>query len=162
MKVTPQITKRVREFVREAYEGDDPQPIEGWWRKCPFSGSYRMVIIEDGVAYKFGKGKLGVLCNISEWDTYKRVSPSTKAKLAKPLAISECGRVIAFEAVQSTVRKTFNADEVWGVVEEFEKEMAALEDRSDPKLAGLFWDIHASNVGVRANGELCQIDYGYA
>lgn len=152
---TSKITKRVRELAATSYDEDGRCKIHS-----PTHGCYRTVIVENGVAYKFANWDRYAKHNRTEWNLYYRVSPSMRRMMAKPLAISSCGRVIAMELVPTTVARSDKHDYRDG--DRFNtrlRDFLAAEGFSPGDIAALTSDNHNNNIGVREDGELCWIDY---
>lgn len=162
MKATPKTSRKVRDYAQEAYE--DGYLLEEW-EDDHGKGSFRSVIVEDDIAYKFARNDEYAYMNKAEWDAYHKFPASVKSITTKPLAISNCGRVMAIEAVEKTLYDTYrddNNDDYTYEAREFnEKLRELLKDSgefSDGEVAHLMSDNHENNIGVR-NGKLLWIDF---
>jgi len=168
---TPQISKMVRDLALESY-GDNGYLHDHV--EYDVHGAFRAVRVFDGFAIKFARASYQAVQNRAEWDTYRKFPESVKTVAAKPICISKCGRVMAIEAVTTTLRAAHRDDnrgggqpEWWETEQtelcEFNEKLLALLTRdggfSDDEIRTLMCDNHGNNIGVRENGELCWIDY---
>ncbi len=168
---TPQISKMVRDLALESYRHDGYLHDDVEYDK---HGAFRAVRVHDGFAIKFARNSNHAVQNRAEWKTYFKLPESVRAITAKPLCISACGRVMAIEAVTTTLRAAHRDDnrggrpaEWWETEDvelcEFNKKLIALLTKdggfSDNEIESLVCDNHGNNIGVRENGELCWIDY---
>jgi hypothetical protein len=164
------ITKRVRELANTAYDADGCLLDE--FQELNLGGCYRKVKIEDNVAYKLAY--MG--CdehNRHEWNLWEKLPISVRGITAKPLAISNCSNVLAMEYISGgTLRKSY--EHLMDIDGQYPDKLHEARDAFNAKLSDLLqqsgkfstnqikWmlnDNHASNIAVRANGELCWIDY---
>lgn len=157
------LTKRIRDLANTAYEnGSLRHEFSDSEHAC---GASRSVRIEDGIAIKFARYDRYASHNKAEWATWHRMSESVQKITAKPLCISNCGRVLAVEMVPLTLRQDFNNNNrpnyLIDLLHFNDKLKALLEESgfSGNEIRELLGDNHASNIGVRENGDLCWIDY---
>lgn len=157
------LTKRIRDLALTAYK-------DGYLRH-EFSdvesahGAFRSVLIEDDIAIKFARYDRYASHNRAEWATWHRMSESVQRITAKPLCISNCGRVLAVELVPMTLRQDYNNDNRPNLhmdLRHFNDNLKTLLEESgfsSDEVRELVSDNHAGNVGIRENGDLCWIDY---
>jgi hypothetical protein len=151
---TSKITKRVRELAATSYDANGRCN-----RNSRIYGCYREVIVENGVAYKLARHDHYADHNRTEWNLYHRVSPSMRAMMAKPLAISSCGRVLAMEVIPSTVARSDRSPIEGSRFNDRLRKLLKAEGFGANEIADLLSDNHNNNIGVRENGELCWLDY---
>ena len=165
MHATPKMSKKIRDLAKDAYEGDS---LRSAYRGR--SGSFRSVIVKDGIAIKFAFTEEYAAHNRTEWNAWRKLPESVRRITAKPFCISSCGRVMAVELVPQTLydeykkgyRDNYSCD-----LDEFNDHLKNLLGDSglfsQEEIRSLMTDNHANNVGVRDNGDLCWIDYaGFA
>lgn len=166
-KPTSKITARVRELARDCYDEDG---YCTYWEDNAPEGCYRRVIVdhEAGVVYKLARYSGYETCNRFEWDLYNEMSPSVQAMMAKPLAISSCGRVLAMElADKGSLYKAWDRGAWTGDFNIAHREFNDLLRETllavgvdENRVSDIMCDNHGNNIGVRANDSLCWIDYG--
>lgn len=152
---TSKITKRVRELAATSYDE---------YGRCKLQsetfGCYRRVIVENGVAYKLANDKEYAGHNRTEWNLYYRLSPSARNLMAKPLAISSCGLVMAIELIPTTVaRSPHHTYRDGDIFNRHLRDILSAEGLAPAYVQELIADNHNNNIGVRASGELCWIDW---
>lgn len=163
MFATPKITKRIRDLAHEFYDSNDRwgDLLTGKFGPDRSSGSYRMVIVEDGIAIKFALNNAYAAHNRAEWDLWRSFPKSVQEITTKPFCISKCGRVMAMELVSTTVAKSDDHVEADG--DKFNDRLKLLLKESGMfsayEIRGLTTDNHNNNIGVRENGDLCWIDF---
>ena len=131
------------------------------------SGHSRVVILQEfngiQIAIKFVFNKR-IDGNLKEWRAWHVMPESVRKMTAQPYAISQCGRVIAFEYIPQTAREFFSDSPPMNQrITEFNKElkrglfqkMACDEDKIDHLLR----DNKPDNIGVRPDGSLVWIDF---
>jgi hypothetical protein len=168
------ITKMVRNLASEAYEElFDTRPgfmtMRADYEDGHGLGCFRSVILREGVAIKLVRSDRYIDMNRAEWDMWLKLPPSLRVITAKPLCISNCGRVMAVELVPQTLAQDYyanNRDHYETDLREFNSDLRVLLQDSglfdETQIRHLMMDNHANNVGVRENGELCWIDYAGA
>lgn len=156
---TPKMSKKIRDLAAKAYD-DYGQLRRNFTPKT--SGSFRAVLVEDGVAIKFALTDSEAAHNRAEWDAWRSFPASVQRITAKPFCISACGRVMAVEAVETTLAKDPNRDYYCTDLDEFNSNLKSLlQDGGfdEDQIQYLLSDNHANNIGVREDGDLCWIDY---
>lgn len=109
--------------------------------------------------YRYGKSnrvfKVGDReCNRTEAYLYNNAPPALRSMLAKVIGISRCGRVLEMEYIPLSLQDT--TGDTWSVNK---KLMRHLRARRFESLLGV--DIHYGNVGLKSNGDIKILDYGY-
>ncbi len=157
------LTKMVRDLANTAYvDGSLRHSFSDSETAC---GAFRSVRIEEGIALKFARRDRYASHNKAEWDVWHKMSKSAQKVTAKPLCISNCGRILAMEAVPLTLRQDYNNENRPSFaidLRHFNDILRTLLEESgfsSDETRELIGDNHASNVGVRENGDLCWIDY---
>lgn len=158
------LTKIVRDLARTAYN-EQGSLCYRFENSESAHGSFRSVLIENGVAIKLARYDRYASHNKAEWETWHRMSESVQRITAKPLCISNCGRVLAMEAVPLTLRQDYNNENRPSYqidLRHFNDTLKTLLEESgfsSDEVRELIGDNHASNIGIRENGDLCWIDY---
>ncbi len=165
---TRNLTKLVAALASECYyeNGDLRRDTLG---TTLGSGLFRTVIERLGFALKFAHNSSDVEYNQSEWKLYYSTSDDVRNVMAKPVAISGCGRVLAMELVDTTVSKSTSGADV-----DFDEYLAAEKrvDKFNARLVNMLEetgmtrfdacvlcsDNHTNNIGIK-NGRLLWIDY---
>lgn len=109
--------------------------------------------------YRYGKSnrvfKIGDReCNRTEAYLYNCAPLSLRSMLAKVIGISRCGRVLEMEYIPLSLQDT--TGDTWSVNK---KLMRHLRARRFESLVGA--DIHYGNIGLKSNGDIKILDYGY-
>ena len=109
--------------------------------------------------YRYGKSnrvfKIGDReCNRTEAYLYNCAPPSLRSMLAKVIGISRCGRVLEMEYIPLPLY--CSTGDVWSVSKKLMRHIRARKLHSL-----LSSDIHYGNVGLKSNGEIKILDYGY-
>jgi len=170
--VVKKTTKRVRELASTAF-CEEGYLLDTMLRHTKAEGCSRSILIEGNVVYKLAQGPSDGNHNWSEWSLWNKLPENVRAITAKPLAISKCNMVIAMEYISGgTLRKSYedrmDADGYYPTDLEkdknaFNQKLRDLLEKSEKfskhEIAVMMSDNHASNIAVRANGELCWIDY---
>lgn len=165
MHATPKVTRKVQKLAAESYETDDIGRIRvkrSIIRDNPY-GCYRVVIVEDNVAYKLIRNPDEVAVNRFEWRFWYSLPAGLRRLTAKPLAISNCGKVVAFEYVPEILASAgYKWEEEKRIQSSFNSKLCALlrdNGFSDHEIELLTLDNHCGNIGVRPNGELVWLDF---
>ncbi len=118
------------------------------------------------IAVKVAINNLRRIENRREWKLYYMLPANVQALMAKPLAISTCGRVIAFEFIPTTLARSDNLLEgmhYQDMREEFNQNLQTQLQTffvDDPKqIRWVMCDNHANNIGLKENGDMAWIDY---
>lgn len=115
------------------------------------------------IAIKFALNQDCKAQNRREWKLYHMLPKNVQDMMAKPLAISTCGRLIAFEFIPETIARSDKyAGNYLHVLDTFNSELRIqLESFFDnPKQTRwVMTDNHANNIGVKENGDKVWIDY---
>ncbi len=164
------ITKLVAQLARESYSWEMLK-VDSLDRIPNFVGDglFRITAKHLGVAFKFARCESYARYNRTEWKLWSGANAALRAKLAKPLAISACGKVIAFEFLPRTIKSLYNA------TDDFEVQLDLLLrlGKFNEDLIGLLvengWtmedakrqtsDNHGGNIAQRDDGSLVWIDY---
>lgn len=164
MHATPKITKRVKELAKDAFDAHGM--VKSEYVDYGKTGCYRSVYVENGIAYKLSREDDAIHTNRQEWETWQTLPESVRKVTAKPLAISNCGRVIAFECIPETVsqwgERTDNFYTWRDDLRAFNRNLKRLLEEngfSRDEIMALLDDNHGNNVGVRENGDLVWIDF---
>lgn len=169
--------EKVEQMARDWFDPDGHLDYDLMERSPSWTcGSFRSVVLDhkNGVVFKLSQHPR-YEDNQREWDLYFKVSPEVQATMAKPLAISSCGKVLAMELIPDTVYSRFypreelspgialqKRTEMSNMLKTFDTDLGAALRRSrvpEKKIRFLLEDNHAANVGVREDGTLVWIDY---
>lgn len=118
------------------------------------SGVYRTVTLQDQYAFKAVTDAKDAGCNRSEFDFYCMTTDEIREKLARPVYLTQCGRVIVMERVMPFKESEQRLD--W-CASSLESQMDKLVKTVHGVIIG---DLHGGNFGVRANGDIVVVDYG--
>lgn len=119
-------------------------------KEAPFSGCSRSVFLIDEYAFKVVHSDGYTYNNRAEWDFYATTTDDMRALLAKPLYITECGRVLVMEQLdRANARGTIPAYDNLCATQKLHYKGVILSD------------MHDGNFGVNKDGKVLLLDYGF-
>ncbi len=120
-------------------------------------GATRTCIISGNYAFKAVQVAKNAVENRSEWDFYAMTTDEIRAKLAKPLYISQNGRVIVMEVCTGWYERTPAQRTTTGYLEPNEEAVKLLVQNTH---GFTLQDLHGNNWGVTSDGRAVVLDYG--
>jgi hypothetical protein len=94
------------------------------------------------------------LCNRTEWNLYQQAPKALRSLLAKPIRISECGSILEMEYIPLILVD----------VDAYHLNIpflfhSQIREYGFSHLVG--FDVHDGNIGLKSNGHVKMVDYGY-
>ena len=129
--------------------------VDGRFRnKTDHTGAFRSVQLVEQYAFKATTRQNQASVNWSEWDFYTMTTDEIRAKLCKPVYISQNGNVLVMERLErARDSKTLPWDAVNNAATE-------LDQMTEAQYGFCIGDLHGGNWGVTKSGLLLALDYG--
>lgn len=141
----------VEEMIARAEKMSEEYGTDGRFKHASNRGGlYRTVFLEGGYAFKAVWNVKDAATNRAEFDFYVMTTDDVRAKLCKPLYISQNGNVIVMQKVAPGI---YDDDER-------DAEEEALSEQTLGAHNISIGDLHGNNWGRTPEGDAVAIDYG--